>query len=69
MTGCEIVEADNPLIVGKQGFQQIRADKAGNAGHQPGGGMVVEFVQPGLISLHLVCFPEVIFGVFYWILE
>ncbi len=36
--GGEIVEADDLLIQFEQGFEQIRADETGGAGHEPGAG-------------------------------
>src|SRR5687767_5220069 len=31
----EIVQPDHPLVEPQQGFEQVRADEAGDSGHQP----------------------------------
>jgi hypothetical protein len=49
MSGGEIIQANNPLPQLQQGFEQIGADEAGNAGHQPGGGLLFELFLPILI--------------------
>jgi len=35
VTGCEVVQARDGLVQLQQGFQQVRPDEAGAAGHQP----------------------------------
>lgn len=40
VTGSKIVEADDPLVVTEQSFEQVRADEAGNPGKQPRARMI-----------------------------
>lgn len=36
VAGGEVIEADDRLVEGKQGFQKVRADEAGDPGDEPG---------------------------------
>ena len=39
MAGGEVVETDNMLVELQQGFDQVAADEAGDAGDEPGFGL------------------------------
>jgi hypothetical protein len=57
VAGGKIIETHHPLPQIEQGFEQIGADEAGDAGHQPGGGLLPEMVPALLIRVHFVYSP------------
>ncbi|MNG31709.1 hypothetical protein D3C84_1175600 [compost metagenome] len=52
MAGGEVVEADHALVELEQGFQQVGADEAGDAGDQPVFRGLREFLQQLFVAGH-----------------
>lgn len=52
MTGGKAVQPDNGLVQREQGFQQVAADKAGDAGNEPGFGGLGQIGQELVVAGH-----------------
>ncbi len=52
MAGGEVVEPDDGLVELEQGFQQVGADEAGDAGDEPGFGVGLELALDLGVAWH-----------------